>query len=356
MYNLTNSSTITREGRTEVKRKIMCVILACTMLASMFTFTGCGSGKDGVKRLKLSINTNESQVDMAEAMAEKIKELSGGKMEIDIYGDGQLGGDREVAETVQYGNIDMCVVSTTPVAAFYPDLNLFDAPFLFNDSEQAQEILDGEIGTQIAEGMEDIGFKVLGFPENGFRQLSTANTEVHSPADLKGLKIRVMESEVHIATWKALGANPTPMAFSELFTALQQKTVDGQDNPFVTDRDNRYYEVQNYIIETNHVYTPYLLLMSKDSFDKLTEEEQKIVEEVGKYGVEVQREKTAEYDEDAVVDMQDKGVTLITLTDDEKQQFRDAVADIYPLVKEKMTHPELFDQVLELTQEGGSEQ
>ena len=159
-----------------------------------------------------------------------------------------------------------------------------------------------------------------------------------------------MESEVHIATWKALGSNPTPMAFSELFTALQQKTVDGQDNPFVTDRDNRYYEVQKYIIETNHVYTPYLLLMSKDKFDKLSEEEQKIVEEVGKYGTEVQRQKTAEYNGDAISDMQNKGVTLVTLTDEEKQQFRDAVNNIYPLVKEKMKHPELFDQVLEKTQ------
>lgn len=339
-----------------MRKRGMSLILVCSMLTPVLTFTGCGAEKNGVKRLKLSINTNQSQVDMAEAMAEKIEELSDGKMAIDIYGDGQLGGDREVAETVQYGNIDMCVVSTTPVANFYQDLNLFDAPFLFNDSEQAQEILDGEIGTEIATGMENIGFKVLGFPENGFRQLSTANSEVHTPTDLKGLKIRVMDSEVHIATWKALGANPTPMAFSELFTALQQKTVDGQDNPFVTDRDNRYYEVQNYIIETNHVYTPYLLLMSKESFDKLSEEEQKIIEEVGKYGTEVQREKTAEYDKDAVTDMQDKGVTLVMLTDDEKQQFRDAVTDIYPLVKEKMEHPELFDQVLEETQEGGSVQ
>ena len=161
----------------------MCTILACTMLTPVLLLTGCGSEKDGVKRLKLSINTNQSQVDMAEAMAEKIEELSNGKMAIDIYGDGQLGGDREVAETVQYGNIDMCVVSTTPVAAFYQDLNLFDAPFLFSDSEQAQNILDGKVGTEIATGMEEIGFKVLGFPENGFRQLSTADTEFHTPAD-----------------------------------------------------------------------------------------------------------------------------------------------------------------------------
>lgn len=328
--------------------------IANLMLVSILFFTtimsaGCGKNKDGIKRLKLSINTNQSQVDMAEAMQEKIKELSGGKMEIDVYGDGQLGGDREVAETVQYGNIDMCVVSTTPVAAFYTDLNVFDAPFLFKDSAQAQEILDGEIGQQIAKGMEDIGFKVLGFPENGFRQLSTAAKEVHTPADLKGLKVRVMESEVHIETWKALGASPTPMAFSELFTALQQKTVDGQDNPFVTDRDNRFYEVQDYIIETNHVYTPYLLLMSKDSFDKLTNEEKKIVEEVGAYGVQVQREKTAEYDEDAVAEMQEKGVKFIELSDEEKQQFRDAVSDIYNLVETKVEHPKVFQDILDET-------
>ena len=253
-----------------MRKRVMCTILACTMLTPVLLLTGCGSEKDGVKRLKLSINTNQSQVDMAEAMAEKIEELSNGKMAIDIYGDGQLGGDREVAETVQYGNIDMCVVSTTPVAAFYQDLNLFDAPFLFSDSEQAQNILDGKVGTEIATGMEEIGFKVLGFPENGFRQLSTADTEVHTPADLKGLKIRVMESEVHIATWKALGSNPTPMAFSELFTALQQKTVDGQDNPFVTDRDNRYYEVQKYITNSNHLLYVGGMHISKITWDSLS--------------------------------------------------------------------------------------
>lgn len=333
------------------RRKFVNLMLVFVFLFSIVMTAGCGRNKDGVRRLKLSINTNQSQVDMAEAMQERIKELSDGKMEIDVYGDGQLGGDREVAETVQYGNIDMCIVSTTPVAAFYPDLNVFDAPFLFKDSAQAQEILDGEIGQEIAAGMEDIGFKVLGFPENGFRQLSTAAKEVHSPSDLKGLKVRVMESEVHIETWKALGASPTPMAFSELFTALQQKTVDGQDNPFVTDRDNRFYEVQKYIIETNHVYTPYLLLMSKDSYDKLTDEEKEIIEEAGAYGVSVQREKTAEYDKDAVQEMQEKGVTLISLTDEEKQQFRDAVSDIYSLVETKVEHPELFRRILEETTE-----
>lgn len=333
-----------------MRKKLFSLLFIVSILStSIFSITGCGKRSDGSLHLKLSINTNQSQVDMAKAMAEKIQQLSDGKMVIDIYGDGQLGGDREVAETVQYGNIDMCIVSTTPVAAFYSDLNLFDAPFLFRDSAQAQSILDGEIGRSIAQGMESIGFKVLGFPENGFRQLSTADQAVHSPADLKGLKIRVMESEVHIATWKALGANPTPMAFSELFTALQQKTVAGQDNPFVTDRDNRYYEVQKYIINTGHVYTPYLLLMSKHSYDQLSEHEQEIISEVGAYGTQVQRQKTQEYEQEAIDDMIQKGVTYIELTSDEREQFRQAVTDIYPLIESKMEHPDLFKQIIEKT-------
>lgn len=300
-------------------------------------------------KFKLSINTNQSQRDMAAAMVEKIEELSDGTMSIDIYGDGQLGGDREVAEATQYGNIDICLVSTTPVATFYPDLNIFDAPFLFKDSQMAHKILDGEVGDDISKGMEKIGFKVLGFPENGFRALSTDKVAVHSPADLKGLKVRVMESEVHIATWKALGASPTPMAFSELFTALQQGTVSAQDNSLVTDYDNKFYEVQDYVILTNHVYTPYLLMMNKDKYDSLTPEQQKIIDEVGDYGVSVQREQNAKYDTEAADKIRDTKTEVIELTDAERGAFRDAVSPIYDLVKTKIDSTELFEKLLTLT-------
>ena len=311
--------------------------------------TGSADSNKAV-RLKLSVNANQSQRDMAEAMVQKMEELSGGSMIIDVYGEGQLGGDREVAEATQYGNIDICLVSTTPVATFYPDLNIFDAPFLFKDSEQAQGVLDGEIGDTIKKGMENVGFKVLGFPENGFRVLSTDNVEVHSPADLKGMKVRVMESEVHIETWKALGANPTPMAFSELFTALQQGTVTAQDNPLVTDYDNKFYEVQKYIILTNHVYTPYLLMMNKDKYDSLTDEQKAIIDEVGKYGVEVQRTQTAIYNDEAAGKMAEAGANVIKLTDEELGVFRESVSGIYDLIETKVDDKELFQSILKATE------
>lgn len=333
---------------------------------SVALFAGCSSGsssdasgktmtssdQDSGKaiRLKLSVNANQSQRDMAEAMVEKIEELSGGSMIIDVYGEGQLGGDREVAEATQYGNIDICLVSTTPVATFYPDLNIFDAPFLFKDSAQAQSVLDGEIGDTIIKGMEGVGFKVLGFPENGFRVLSTDNVEVHSPSDLNGMKVRVMESEVHIETWKALGANPTPMAFSELFTALQQGTVTAQDNPLVTDYDNKFYEVQKYIILTNHVYTPYLLMMNKDKYDSLTDKQRAIIDEVGKYGVEVQRKQTAIYNDEAAGKMTEAGAQVIKLTDEELGVFRETVSGIYDLIETKVDNKELFQSILKATE------
>ena len=324
----------------------------CSSGSSSSTTTMAPTGSDNSKavRLKLSVNANQSQRDMATAMVEKIEELSGGSMIIDVYGEGQLGGDREVAEATQYGNIDICLVSTTPVATFYPDLNIFDTPFLFKDSAQAQSVLDGEIGDTIIKGMENIGFKVLGFPENGFRVLSTDKVEVHSPADLKGMKVRVMESEVHIETWKALGANPTPMAFSELFTALQQGTVTAQDNPLVTDFDNKFYEVQKYIILTNHVYTPYLLMMNKDKYDSLTDEQKAIIDEVGKYGVEVQRKQTAVYNEAATGKMEEAGTKVIELTDEELGVFRESVSGIYDLIETKVDNKDLFQSILKATE------
>lgn len=347
-------------------KKLFASVLALTLSAAMLTACGSDSGtgktdgdtktEEGGKAasadpttLKLSIGTNQGSKDLAAYFKENVEEKTEGRVLIDIYADNQLGGDREVAEATQYGDIDICLVSTTPVSTSVPNLNLFDAPFLFPNREICYEVLDGEVGQQIAADMEGIGIKVLGWAENGFRCLTNNGVEVHAPADLKGMKIRVMESEVHMATWSALGASPTPMAFTELFTALQQKTIDAQENPMENNYANRFYEVQEYCVDTYHVYTPFLFGMNLEKFNKLSSEDQELITQIGKETTAYQRERATFYEEDSIKKMQEYGTKVVFLTDEERATFREAVTSVYDLVKSKMANPELLDKALELT-------
>ena len=335
-------------------KRILALGMAVCMSAIVFTGCGGGAEKTGDNAssaspvtLKLSIGTSQSSKDIGNKFKEELEKQSEGRILVDIFADNQLGGDREVAEATQYGDIDICLVSTTPVATSVPNLNLFDAPFIFPNRDVAYKILDGNVGQAIAKNLEEkVNIKVLGFPENGFRCLTNNKVEVHSPADLKGMKIRVMESEIHMATWEALGASPTPMSFTELFTALQQKTIDAQENPMENNYANRFYEVQEYCVDTYHVYTPFLFGMNLDKFNSFSPEDQAIIANVGKIATDFQREKAAFYEEDSIKKMQEYGTKVISLTDDERTQFRNAVSSVYDLVKSKMDNPELLDETL----------
>lgn len=347
-------------------KKLTGLLMAATLSVSLLA--GCGGGGGGSAEspenpdaaeggaaaadpvtLKLSIGTNQASKDLAAYFKENIETQTEGRVLIDVYADNQLGGDREVAEATQYGDIDICLVSTTPVSTSVPNLNLFDAPFIFPNRELCYQVLDGDVGQQIAADMENIGIKVLGWAENGFRCLTNNGVEVHSPADLKGMKIRVMESEIHMATWSALGASPTPMAFTELFTALQQKTIDAQENPMENNYANRFYEVQEYCVDTYHVYTPFLFGINLDKFNSLSADDQAIVAQVGKDTTAYQRERATFYEEDSIAKMEEYGTKVVFLTDEERVQFREAVSSVYDLVKTKMANPELLDKTLELT-------
>lgn len=295
------------------------------------------------KSVKLSVGTNRASKAFAKDFSAKLEEVSGGKMTTQVYADNQLGGDREVAEATIMGDVDISLVATTPVANFDPNLYIFDTPFLFKNGEQAYPIIDNEMAPILEKSLEKVGLKLLGLPENGFRCLTTKDTPVHSPADLKGLKVRVMENDIHLATWKALGASPTPMAFTELFTALQQKTIDAQENPMQTNYDNKFHEVQNYAITTNHVYIPFLLSMNLDTFNGLNAEEQGWIMEASKYATDLERQNSTTFDQDAMNEMTKYGTNVIVLNDEEVKAFREATKDIFNMVEEKVADKELIE-------------
>lgn len=281
-----------------------------------------------------------------EFLDKELREKSGGRMGLEIFPSAQLGGEREAVENIQFGNIDLTFVSSAPVAAFNSAFFAFDIPFLFDNREQAYSVLDGEIGQKVLADLEQSGMVGLAYWENGFRQLTTAKTEVRKPEDLAGMKMRTMENEVHIEAWRAVGANPAPLAFNELFTALQQGTFDAQEGPINLFYDMKFNEVQKVIIKTNHLYSPWPLLASMDKMASLSEEDRAIFDEAVKAATTYQRQLAAEADVKAEAAMTE--VTFLELTEEEKAAFQAKVAPIAELVAQK-AGAELVDQLLVAT-------
>ena len=251
---------------------------------------------------------------------EVVEEKSNGKMKVQIFPNAQMGADRELTEAVQLGNIQFGCSATAPMAAFDSDFYVFDLPFLFDGREQAFKVLDGEIGNMLLGGLSDHKLHGFGYFDNGFRNLTTSKIAVACPDDLKGLKIRTMQNQVHIKIWKFLGANPTPVSFGELIPALQQKTVDGQENPFELIYSNKISEVQSYATKTEHIYSPQVVFCNNDFWNSISSGEQDIINEAIKAGVAEQR-KLAENNEKKAIEGIEKTTKITYLTPEAKAAF-----------------------------------
>lgn len=222
------------------------------------------------------------------------------------------------------------------------------------NSQEVYDVgFDGKAAQEMLKGVSKVGLKHMAMWENGFRNYTNNDHAIETPADCKGQKIRTMENPIHLKAWKSIGANPTPMAFSELFTAMQQGTVDGEENPIGIIYSNRFYEVQKYISLTQHVYTPYVVVMNPDKYDSLTDEQQEIIDKAMKEASAYQLEVSAKDEEEGIKEMEKYGCEVNTLTDDQKKEFQKLIedADVFSLAKSSMEHPEYFDKIQkELTQ------
>lgn len=247
--------------------------------------------------------------------AEEVAERTEGRYEIQLQGGGALGGDRDVVEGVQFGTIEMTVVSTSVVANFAPDFAVFDVPFLFRDFDHAQAVFDGPIGEEILASLEEAGFVGLAAGGIGFRQLTNNVRPVATAADVDGLKIRTQQNELHLQAWQALGALPTPMAVTEVYSALQQGVVDGQENPVGAIINNRFGEVQNYMSITNHAFTPVVLLINPGVFDGLSEEDQQVFREAAVKAMARTKEEVAKVEATAIETLEGQGVEVLSEVD-----------------------------------------
>lgn len=204
-------------------------------------------------------------------MKDLLEDYSNGTMTMDIHGDSALGGERDMIESVSLGSQEMTIVSTGPTGNYVPDFYSLDLPYLFHDAQEAYTVLDSEVGRGILDQFLDQGVYAVNFWENGFRNTSNNKREIIHPEDLKGLKLRTMENNIHMATYNNWGAYPTPMAFGEVFTACQQGTIDGQENPLQIIASSRIHEVQPFLSLTQVFYSPSVLMINKDLYDSFTD-------------------------------------------------------------------------------------
>lgn len=271
---------------------------------------------------------------------EKIaEELSGGRLQVEVYTNNTLGGSRELVEAVQAGELQMCETSQSMYASFTEELMSVGLPFLFKNREAAYDFFDSEVGDQIAEAICDqTGIRIVGYFENGIRQLTNSKRAIVTPADMKGLKIRVMESPLYIEMFTEMGANPMPMSFSELYTALQQKTVDGQDNPYAITSTNAFYEVQKYMTDLSHTFDITCFSINDEFYQSLPADLQEVVLKAADEAVAVNRQQSIEKEAEYIKNIQDGGCEITFLTDEQRSVFKDATAGCYDFFT-KNYHP-----------------
>ncbi|WP_068114365.1 TRAP transporter substrate-binding protein DctP [Tropicimonas marinistellae] len=259
--------------------------------------------------------------------ADEIAEKTDGRIAVRVQSGGALGGDREVIEGLQLGTVDMAVPSTSIVANFYPDMKVFDIPFLFRDFDHAEAVLDGPIGQEMLDELPDHGLVGLAFGGMGFRQLSNSVRPVSNAEDARGLKIRTQQNDMHIAVWSELGVLPTPMAIPEVYTALQQGVVDGQENPIGAIVNNRFGEVQSYVSMTNHAFTPLVVLISPATWGRISEEDKDVFRAAAVNAMDRNRAEAEASIENGLETLKGQGVTVVM--DVDSASFSSALAGLF---------------------------
>lgn len=256
-------------------------------------------------------------------------EKSGGKMKVQPFWDGALGNDLTATQSVRSGSIDMVLTSTAPLVGIVPSLGVFDLPFLFNTANEADQVLDGKAGDWFSAKMPAVGLVNLAWWENGFRHTTNSKRPITKAEDFEGVKLRVMQNTIFIDTFKTLGSNAVPMAFSEVYSALETKTVDGQENPFNNIENMKFYEVQKYLTLTKHAYSPTLVLFSKKIWDTLSAQEQATLKECAALGRTEQRKVNREKEAQSVANLKAKGMQVNEVSPAEMQRIRDKAKVVY---------------------------
>lgn len=302
-------------------RFLLAAALACAALPAL------PAAAQATLKMNIPLARDSSYGVAVDTFAREVEKRTGGRYRIQNFYSAALGAERESIEALQLGTLDLTMTSTGPVPNFVPEVAILDIPFLFRDYAQARAVLDGSIGQEMLKKFEPKGIEALAWGENGFRNMTNNRHPIRTPGDLKGLKMRTMENPIHIEAYRALGILPTPMAFTEVFTALQQGTVDGQENPLSVIMSAKLYQVQKYLTLTGHVYSPALILMSKAKWDGLSAADRQAFHEAAIDAVRANRARIDQDEKKAVAELRADGMQVVEHVD--KAAFQAVLAPTF---------------------------
>ncbi|UQG59227.1 TRAP transporter substrate-binding protein [Marinobacter sp. M3C] len=302
--------------------------LAATAFASEFT------NMDPITlRLAHVVNEQDGFHIAAVKFQDLVAERTEGVVNIELYPNASLGDERTLLEGMQIGTVDMGVITNGPVANFVEEMAVFELPFLFPSPQAAYDVLDGPIGQDLLDKLSEVNLKGLAYAERGFRNLTNSERPVNTPEDMKGLRIRVMENPVYVDTFRALGANAIPMAWTEALTAMQQGTIDGQENPANVIHSFKLYETQDYMTLSRHTYAPAIFVMGMPAWNKLPEAAQAVVVQAAQEAAEHERRVNAEMESQQLAELREAGMKINDTPD--IKAFQAAVVPIYAKYGEK---------------------
>ncbi|WP_252315907.1 DctP family TRAP transporter solute-binding subunit [Sinobaca sp. H24] len=334
-------------------------VIPMVLTLTLFLLTACGdSNGEGenevegqeVYQIQLAHSSPASNDRLEESLQvfkDNVEERSNGLVEVTTYPASQLGSERAQLENVQLGSVEMAALSSGPFPGFFKEMMIFDLPFIFENEEIAYEVLDSDYGDQILDLLlEETGVRGLAWGENGVRHFTNSQRPIEEPDDLTGLTIRTQENPAHMATVEALGAIPNPMAFSEVYSALQQGVIDGQENPISLIESMRFYEVNQYLTLDGHFYNTFTLIINNDYYESMPEDIQTIVQEEADTWSDDQRSRNRTQVEEGLEVIEEAGVEIIELTDEEKEEFQEKTQ---PVIEEyrSILGDELVDELFE---------
>lgn len=318
-----------------MRRRLKTAIITAGLAVVSMAVSGCG--KSGIYEEDGSVHLRMAQASAAdgaigismEKFAEEVKEKSDGRITISVFHNGQLGSERDNIEACELGNLDIAVVNQSVLANFIPEIAAFDLPYVIESTEHADKVFLGEVGQDFLDRLSEVELKGLGIWESGFRNLTNSKREVNSAKDIEGLRVRVMENEIHQKLWKSLGADPVPMAWSEAYTGMQQGALDGQENPSTVIDKNNVVEVNKEMAITEHVYSTVFLVMAPKTWNALTEEDRQIVQSCMEEANINERVLSREMDQEALKTLESKGMKITYPDKQELIELTQGVRDTY---------------------------
>ncbi|MHA3904547.1 TRAP transporter substrate-binding protein [Castellaniella sp. WN] len=317
--------------------KLKALFLAATLAAGAMALPAQAADiQTRLIRFGYGLNQDSNQGRAVQVFADEVAKLSGGKMKIRAVGAAALGSDIQMQQALIGGAQEMMVGSTATLVGITPEMAMWDTPFLFNSGEEADKILDGRAGQMLIEKLNDKGLVGLVYWENGFRNLTNSQKPVTRVEDFSGLKLRVMQNNVFLETFQRLGANAVPLPFSELFTALETKTVDGQENPYNTILSSKFYEVQKYLSITNHVYSPWIVTASKKWWDGLSADERDVLLKAAATSRDFERKDTRAEADKALAQLKADGMQVNEVASAEIERMRETIKPVNEQIKQNV--------------------